>query len=249
MASQWQDLTSGGVTMPTWIGVPEGQGPFPGVIVAQHAGGVDEFIRVMVDRLAEQGYVAAAPTLFHRQSDATQEHIEAIPKDAERLGKLMPFIQQLKDEEIVQDVKAAMDHLQSLGAGPIGVTGFCMGGRVTYLTAATFGNIAAAGVFYGGNIMAGMGGNTAPFDLTANIQCPVAGFFGGDDVNPSPDDVAKIAAEMDKFGKVHDFHSYPGAGHAFQDFTNPPVYREEAAKDSWQKLMAFFGERLNSKAG
>jgi carboxymethylenebutenolidase len=224
MASSWQELTSGGVAMQTWVGIPEGQGPFPGVVVAQHAGGVDEFMRAMVDRLVEQGYIAVAPTLFHRQDGATQESLEAIPANAERLGKLMPFIQQLKDEEIVQDIKVSMDHL----------------------TAATFGNVAAAGVFYGGNIMTAMGSTTAPFDLTANIQCPVAGYFGGDDVNPSLDDVAKISAELDKFGKVHDFHSYPGAGHAFQDFTNQAMYREGAAKESWQELLTFFGKHLKS---
>jgi len=248
MASHWQELTSGGGAMPTWVGIPEGEGPFPGVVVAQHAGGADEFLRAIVDRLAEQGYIAVAPTLFHRQSGVTQEYIEAIPKDTERLSKLIPLVKQLKDQEVVQDIKAAMDHLQSLGAGPIGVTGFCMGGRVAYLTAATFGNIAAAGVFYGGNIMGAMGSTTAPFDITANIQCPMAGYFGGDDVNPSPDDVAKISAELDKFGKVHEFHSYPGAGHAFQDFTNPPMYRERAAKESWQELLAFFGKHLKSNA-
>lgn len=244
MVSQWQELMSDGSSMPAWVSVPDGSGPFPGVVVAQHAGGVDEFVKAMADRLAEQGYIAVAPALFHRQAGAGQDYIDSIPKNAERLGKLIPFIQNLQDEEIIRDLKTSIDHLRDLGANNIGVTGFCMGGRVAYLAAASFPTISAAGVFYGGNIMVPWGGTTAPFDLTANIHCPIVGYFGNDDGNPSPDDVAKISAELDKFGKEHTFRSYDGAAHAFQDFTNPPVYRQEAADDSWGKLLDFFAQHL-----
>ena len=108
MASQWQELMSDGSSMPAWVSVPDGPGPFPGVVVAQHAGGVDEFVKTMTDRLAEQGYIAIAPALFHRQPDANQEYIDSIPKDAERIGKLVPFIQKLRDEEIIRDLKTSI---------------------------------------------------------------------------------------------------------------------------------------------
>ena len=123
-----------------------------------------------------------------------------------------------------------------------------MGGRVTYMLAG--GRPAAwkaAGVFYGGNIMKPWGDRPTPFDLTKNIACPVVGFFGAEDQNPSPADVLEIDAELTKFGKTHEFHMYDGAGHAFLNFTNAERYRETQAKDAWDKMLAFLSRHLPVK--
>ncbi len=161
----------------------------------------------------------------------------------------MTRIGRLRDPEVIRDVNATVEHLRRLPGSRvarIGIIGFCMGGRVSYLLAGSSPVFKAAGVFYGGNIMKPWGDGPAPFDLTPRIACPVAGFFGLEDANPSPDDVKKIDAELDRLGKPHEFHSYAGAGHAFLNFTNPNTYREGPAADAWQKLLPFLDKHLKS---
>lgn len=190
-----------------------------------HAPGVDPFIRGIVDRLAQAGFAAIAPDLYHR---------DPLPQD-DGLTKM----KRLLDEQILEDLAAATQHLRGLpeaDPGRIATLGFCMGGRIAYLHATADPELRAAVVFYGGNIMLPWGEGPSPFDRSAAIQCPVLGLFGEEDKNPSPDDVEKIDAELTRLGKPHEFHSYPGAGHAFLNDTRPS-YRPEAAADAWDKCL------------
>jgi carboxymethylenebutenolidase len=251
MTSQWHELIVDGSPMPTWVGVPEGQGPFPVVIVAQHAGGVDTFIRGFVDRLAEQGYVAAAPTLFHRDPNSDQAAIDGMPRDEKRREYIFAMLDGTKDAGVINDVQAVLDNLERLagvGIGPVGVTGFCMGGRVTFLAAGNIPQITAVAPFYPASVLKVTEGSTkSAFDLIANINGPVGGFFGDDDENPTKEQVAQIAAELTRHGKEHEFTSYPDTGHLFMDFQTPPAYREEVSKDAWEKLLIFFDKTLKDK--
>jgi carboxymethylenebutenolidase len=188
----------------------------------------------MTDRLAEAGYVAVAPDLYHREDpDSSDDPLT-------RMGRL-------RDRNIVPDVKAAVDHalgLQEVSGERLGITGFCMGGRVTYLSCASDHRFGAGVVFYGGNIMVPWGrDDPAPFDLTERINAPILGLFGEDDPNPNPADVAKIDAELSRLGKPHEFHSYSGAGHAFMN-EDRPSFREDAARDAWQRCIGWFKQHL-----
>jgi carboxymethylenebutenolidase len=118
-----------------------------------------------------------------------------------------------------------------------------MGGRAAYLTAASNSAFSAAIVFWGGNIMNSWGDGPTPFEQTDRISCPVLGIFGEDDPNPNPADVAKIDAEMTRFGKAHEFHSYRGAGHAFMN-ERRPSHRPEAAADAWRRSVEWFDRYL-----
>jgi carboxymethylenebutenolidase len=90
-----------------------------------------------------------------------------------------------------------------------------------------------------------MGPGTPPaIDLAPNIRCPVIGFFGNEDTNPSPADVNDYEAALKKAGVEHVFHRYDHAGHAFQTFSNPERYRPEASEDAWGKVLAFMQEKL-----
>jgi carboxymethylenebutenolidase len=219
--------------MRCYVSVPEGAGPFPAVMVIQHAGGVDEFVRGRADLLAEGRFLAIAPDLYHR------EHPNSSDDPLTRMGRL-------RDPSIIVDVNAAIEHTKELPeaqADRIGITGYCMGGRVTYLMAATNPDLKAAVVCWGGNIMVPWGEGPAPFELTKNINAPVLGLFGEEDPNPSPADVAKLDAELTKLGKPHEFHSYAGAGHAFMN-EGRPSFRAEAAEDAWRKCLAWFDKHL-----
>ncbi|HYM16047.1 MAG TPA: dienelactone hydrolase family protein [Dehalococcoidia bacterium] len=233
MLQRWDTLTVDGSDMRCHVALPDGAGPFPGVAVAQHAGGVDEFIQSMTLRLAEAGFAAIAPDLYHRENPAAGD-------DA------MRRMSRLRDPHIERDMAAAIAHLRTMpqvARERIGVTGFCMGGRVAYMMAARDPSLKAAVVFYGGNIMTAWGDGPAPFDQSVAIAAPVLGLFGSDDGNPAPDDVQKIDAELERLGKPHEFHSYAGAGHAFMS-EGRPSYRPDAAADAWERCIAWFRHYL-----
>ena len=188
-------------------------------------------------RLAAAGFSAIAPDMYQRQD-------VAVTDDAEhRQSHMLDFI-------VIQDVGAAMAYLGErggVGDGGIGIMGFCMGGRVSYLMASANPELRAAAVFYGGNTMRPWQEGPSPFDRTPDIACPVLGLFGREDANPSPEDVRKIDAEMTRLGKPHEFHSYEGAGHGFMGFSGPS-YREEVARDAWAKTLAWFQAHLVASA-
>ena len=233
MPSRWDTVQTPDGPMPTYVSAPAGAASLPGVIVIQHAGGVDDFIQTMCNRITDDGFVAVAPDLYHREEPNSKDD------PMTRMGRL-------RDAAIVPDVNAAVEHAQSLrevDGRRLGITGFCMGGRVTYLMAAKSRAFKAAVVFYGGNTMVPWGEGPAPFDLTGDITCPVLGLFGEADPNPNPADVAKIDAEMTRLGKIHEFHSYPGAGHAFMG-VGRPSYRPEAAEDAWPRCIDWFDAYL-----
>jgi carboxymethylenebutenolidase len=232
--ARWDTIQADGHPMRVYVDTPARGGAAPGVVVIQHGPGVDRFIEDRVEDLARHGYAAAAPDLYHRQ-----------PADG---SDMMARMGRLRDREIVIDVDATIAHLRRLAdvrVGDLAVLGFCMGGRVTYMLAGARPTVwRAAGVFYGGNIMKPWGDTPTPFDLTREIACPLIGFFGAEDGNPSPDDVKKIDAELTKHGKPHEFHTYEGAGHAFLNFSNPERYREKQAADAWPKMLAFLDRHL-----
>ena len=250
MPSQFVTLTVDGSPMKTWVAVPSGRGPFPGVVIAQHAGGLDTFIRNVCDRLAEAGFAAAAGDMYHRQDGMTFEELAAIPADdPTRFEKMMAKAGRMKDDEIERDMNATLAHLRSLpqvGGSPVGVMGFCGGGRVAYMMAALQPEFAASAVFHPGGVGIPRDGRTTAIDLTPKIKAPMAGFFGKDDQNPSPEHVAQMDAALTKNGVAHRFHSYDGTGHSFLDYTNPKAHRPGPAKDAWEKLVAFFNETLKA---
>lgn len=236
METRWDELTVDGSTMRCFLALPE-HTPAGAIVVAQHAGGVDGFIREMTRRFAVAGFVTIAPELYHRQTSANPQTMD----DA------MTMMSRLRDDEIERDCNAAIAHLQSMAevrGDRIGVTGFCMGGRVAYLMATRSADVKATVVFWGGNIMTAWGEGRAPFEDTAKITAPILGIFGEDDGNPSPADVAKLDAELTRLRKAHEFHSYTGAGHAFMN-EGRPSFRAEASADAWAKATAFFGQHLS----
>ena len=233
------DIQTADGPMATAVFRPADGGPYPSVIVAQEAFGLTSHIIDVARRLAGEGYVTAAPDLFHRAG-----RMQVAPYD--RLAEFRDALRKgFSDDSIVMDVEATVRHLQA-DAGPIGIVGFCMGGRVAYLAAALVPGIAAAAVYYGGNLVPpedAPPGTPSGLDLASKISIPVAGFFGEEDGNPSPIAVARIADALTRYEVKHTFHSYPGAGHGF--FCDERAsYRPDAAADAWSKTLAFFAKHL-----
>jgi carboxymethylenebutenolidase len=233
MASGETMLRVDGSAMGLFVAAPEGAGPHPTVLVAHHRGGLDAFTRDVCERFAAIGILAAAPNFYHRR-----------PRGEDPVASM----KELKDGELVDDINAAVRHLLSLPSvkrDAVGVVGHCLGGRTAYLGLVWNPVFKAAVLLYHGNIFESRGaGLPAPFDLTSNIHCPVIGFFGNDDHNPSPDMVRRLSHEFGRLGIRHVFHSYDGAGHAFQDHTAKNNYREAAATDAWPKMLSFLEATL-----
>jgi carboxymethylenebutenolidase len=246
--AQWDRINVDASPMRLYVGMPSLGRAFPAVIVIHPGSGVDKFIEDRVENLAQQGYLAIAPDLYHRQASAAAGVSSAAAGVLDD-GDMLTRIGRLRDPEVISDVNAAVNYarrLKDTQLGDVGIIGFCMGGRVAYLMAASKPVFKAAGVFYGGDIMRAWGNGPTPFDLTPYIHCPIAGFFGAEDANPSPADVDRIAAQLDKYRKPREFHRYPDAGHAFLSFTNPATYREGPARDAWDKLIPFLQRNLQT---
>jgi carboxymethylenebutenolidase len=233
--STWQETESDESPMRLFVSVPVGSGPFPAVMVMQHQGGVDEFIQRMTQRLARAGYIAAAPDLYHRDGPDCRDDI------ATRRSRL-------SDRRIINDVAATAAFLQGHSAverDRLGVIGFCMGGRLAYLSAAANRGLKAAVAFYPGNTFRAWGRDLpSPFERTAEIHCPIQAHFGADDANPSPLDMAKLGAELTRFAKPHEFFAYANAGHAFMDDAKES-YRGHADDAAWPRTLEFLHRHLH----
>ena len=238
MPSFWENIQVEGQDMDMYASVPSGSGPFSAIIVSQHGGGVDRFIQTICDRFAEAGYAAVAPNLYHRIPD---EVLNGDPRPR-------PW-DVLSDPDIVADINATVDFLRNhpaISGDKIGITGFCMGGRVAWLGAAANAHIRALAPYYGGNIMVTWGaGEVPPYELAENINCPILFHFGEVDENPSQDDMRKFDAELTRLGKPHQFYTYPGADHAFMDFTTGR-YHKEASDASWPRTLEFFAAHIGA---
>lgn len=235
MASTWESTKVDGEEMKLHLSVPEGAGPFPAVVVIHHHWALDGFTQDVTQRLANAGYAGIAPDMFHR---AGVDYEPGPARAAEYL-----------DANIIKDINATVEFLKnhpSVDSARLGIVGFCSGGRITYLMASASPDFKAAAAYYPGNTMEAWGDGKSPFDLTPEINCPVIGFYGGDDENPSPADQVKIDAQLDRHGKVRESFSYPGAGHAFmnQITERNDRYRPEAAQDAWAKTLAFFDKHV-----
>lgn len=228
-----------GSPMEVFIFDPAGEGPHPGVVLAQHIPvghtGLenDDFTLKAAERLADEGYCVAVPFIFHWW-----------PKEEDILVKR----DESRDDWMVADVKAAFELLMArtdVIADKIGIAGHCWGGRVAWLGACHIPELAACAIFYGGRIKLTMGqGSKPPIELAGDINCPVAGFFGNDDKNPTSEDVDDYSVALTKAKVPHQFHRYDGAGHAFQNFPSPERYRESQSEDAWEKLFGFFKQYL-----
>ena len=231
MATQWTTVHVDGQQVWAYTSLPDSPGPHLGVALIHH-GYLDDWVQDMVRRMSEAGYAVVAPDLHHRVDPNVNE--------------VMGRVRELRDDNIIKDVNATIELLRrhpSVRGDRIGIMGFCLGGRISYLMAASNPSLKAAAAFYPGNTMVAWGDGPLPFDRTANIGCPLIGFFGEDDSNPTPDDVRKLDAALSHHNKVHEFHSYPGAGHSFQ-WNGTESYRAEASKDSWARLLAWFQKYL-----
>ncbi len=228
-----------GFTVPFYYAAPEGKKNLPIVLVVQEIFGVHEYIADTCRRFAKAGYLAIAPDLFARQGDASKYT---------DIGKLIAeVVSKVPDDQVMGDLDAAVAWAGENGGNvkKVAVTGFCWGGRITWLYAAHSKNVKAGVAWYGRLVGASNAVNPKhPVELAASLKAPVLGLYGGQDggiplttVNEMKEALA--AAKGNVAAKASEFVVYPQAPHAFHaDYR--PSYRKEAAEDGFLRALAWF---------
>ena len=235
-------LVAGEVKVPTKDGdmvayraMPATGTGFPVVLVVQEIFGVHEHIKDVCRRFAKLGYFAISAELFARQGDVSK--MTEIPKIVSEVVSKVP------DAQVMADLDACVAYAKASGranADKLAVTGFCWGGRITWLYAAHNQAVRAGGAWYGrvvGAVNPLQPKN--PIDVVAQINAPVLGLYGGADSGIPNDTVEQMRAALKAAGKKSEITLYPDTPHAFNaDYR--PSYRKAAADDAWGKLTAWF---------
>lgn len=239
-----QGLLAGEVTvpvgdfkMPAYRAAPANRPNAPLVLVVSEIFGVHEHIADVARRFAKVGYCAVAPELFVRQGDAGSYG---------EIAKLVAeVISKVPDEQVMKDLDATVAWAKAQGANTsaVGVTGFCWGGRITWLYAAHNPAVKAGVAWYGRLV-----GNSTPLtprhpvDVAGALNGPVLGLYGAADTGIPLDTVDKMKAALaagNAAARKSEFVVYPDAPHAFHaDYR--PSYRKEAAEDGWKRALAWF---------
>jgi carboxymethylenebutenolidase len=223
-----------GQDVPVYRAQPEGKTNPPVILVISEIFGVHEHIKDVARRFAKQGYMALAPDLFVRAGDAGKvANIADLMKDI--VGKT-------PDAQVMSDLDTVVTWAKQRGGDTerLGITGFCWGGRITWLYAAHNPKV-NAGVAWYGRLAGDATANSPkhPVDIAANLKTPVLGLYGGKDTGIPLDTVNRMKAELAKGNSKSEFVVYPDAGHAFHaDYR--PSFNEADAKDGWRRALDWF---------
>lgn len=237
-------------------------GRHPGIIVIHEIWGLNDQIRGVGRRLAEQGFVALAPHLFTRLGDlfteknieramtkmwgipptkrtdpaTIQELMKTMPEDDRKLVSLLFLRRGELDKDMMNDLTSCLEFLKdsdNVYADRLGITGFCMGGGLAYQLSTLY-PFSATVPFYGAN--------PTPLESIANIVGPVFSIYAGEDERVNSG-IPALVESMVKHKKAFEVKVYKGVQHAFFNETRP-VYNRAAAEDAWERTTSFFRKNL-----
>jgi carboxymethylenebutenolidase len=229
-------IPTGAGDIPAYRAYPAKGKAFPLVLVVHEIFGVHEHIRDVCRRLAKQGYFALAPDLFSRHGD---------PSKLADIGEVRKLVAKAPDAQVLSDLDAAYGWAKTTtraDAKKLAITGFCWGGRITWLYAAHQPALRAGVAWYGRLV-----GDKEPprprhpADVAGELQAPVLGLYGADDQGipvATVDQMKKALTAGSSAAKKSEIVVYPGAGHAFlADYR--PSYNPQAAEDGWKRMLAW----------
>ncbi len=220
------DYATNGSNASGFLARPQGEGSFPAVIVIQEWWGLNDNIKDIAGRFADEGFVAFAPDLYH--GEVTSE-----PDEAQKL--MMQTDMPRASQELVKAAEYLSQQPYVTGRG-IGATGFCMGGGLALTLATETPLIKAAAPFYGVN--------PQPIDKLQSLQGPVLAVYAEHDDFASAAVRGELQSAMAQYGKPLEVQVYPGTEHAFFNDTRREVYRETAANDAWNRVLTLFRAEL-----
>lgn len=226
---EWVKVTQGNRQVECFLAFPEVSEKAAAVVVIHENRGLTDWVRSVADQLAEAGYIAIAPDLLSGMAPDGGKTTDFSGQDAATRA-----IYSLPPDQVTADLRAVVDHVAKLPAcnGKVAVAGFCWGGTQTFRFATDSKDIKAAFVFYG----------TAPTDAEAiaRIECPVYGFYGGNDARVNAT-LPKTRELMKSAGREFEPVIYEGAGHGFMRSGEEPSGREadkKARTEAWERWRA-----------
>jgi carboxymethylenebutenolidase len=230
--------------MPVYAAAPAGRkGRRPALLLIQEIFGVNDHIQDVVRRFAAAGYVVASPDLFWRQGEwRTFEYTD--------FASAREVVSTLTEETVAGDLEATLDYLarrDDVDPVRIGVIGYCLGGRLAFLSAALFaGRVQAAAIYYGGGITTAPTSPAwpvAPVERVHRIRCPVIGFFGALDRHIPREQVEAVDEALAGAGVERQIFYYPHADHGF--FCDARAsFHPRASQDAWHRTLRFFEAHL-----
>ncbi|MEB0030669.1 dienelactone hydrolase family protein [Undibacterium sp. RTI2.1] len=225
-----------GQKVPVYRAQPEGKTNLPVVLVISEIFGVHEHIADVARRFAKLGYLALAPELFVRQGD---------PSKYPNIGELIKeVVSKVPDAQVMSDLDAVVAWAKANGGNTnkLAITGFCWGGRITWMYSAHNPNVKAGAAWYGRLV----GDSTPlsptnPVDIAAGLKTPILGLYGAKDTGINAESIFKMETELKKGTSKSVFKVYADSGHAFHaDYR--PSYVEADAKDGWMRCLTWFKE-------
>lgn len=222
--------TIDGANIEGYLAVPEGEGPFPGLVLIHEWWGLNQNIRDLADDFAGQGYVALAVDLYEGESTTDQsrarELSSGVQNNMERAQEnLRQATEFLREQPNVQD-----DALASVG--------WCFGGGWSYQMAKNDFGLDASVMYYG---------RFSPHEDHSHMRTDIIGHFGEDDMSISVDDVRTFQATLSTTNGDHEIYIYPNSGHGFANEDNAAAYNPEAARVAWERTLAFLSEHVRSE--
>jgi carboxymethylenebutenolidase len=220
------EVTANGTPTHGFLAAPQGDGPFPGIIVIQEWWGLDDHIKEVAKRFASEGFVALAPDLYHG-------------KVATEPGEAQKLMMSLDMNNASRELVGATEYLASqpsVGGRGIGTIDFCMGGGLALTLACDSPHVRASAPFYGVN--------PNPIDKVANIAGPVVAMYAEHDAFAGAAVREQLEAALQKHGIAHEIRVYPGTQHAFFNDTRADAYDRASAADAWDRVLALFRQSL-----
>jgi carboxymethylenebutenolidase len=229
-----------------YLALPDGPSAVPGIVVVHDVWGLYEHFRDVARRLAGFGFAALAVDLYRRLG-------------APRITDPAPWMQALSDPDMLRAIQEAVDVLRAHPStnGRVGIVGFCMGGMYAWLAGTSVDGVSAIAPFYGilshhHGLLAAPGGldpakkPREPVLAVKDLRCPAIAFYGSLDEFVTAEDIEALRRNVATVREPVEIHLYEGAGHAFANDTRPAAYRPEAARDAWERFVAFFRVHLSA---
>ena len=238
VVSQEVTVQTGSEKMPAHRARPASGGPYPGLIVVMEAFGLNDHIRSITNRFAAEGFVALSPNLYFRSPNNVVGYND--------LPGAMRLMGALNDDQIVADMTASINHLKPIKEvkQSFGTTGFCMGGRISFLTACRNRDVKATAPYYGGGMVKSrQPGVKAPIEYVEGLNAAVLAFFGGKDAFIPIEEVDGFRDALRKAGKSAEVVLYPDADHGFM-CDERPSFHPTHSKEAWAKTISFFKQHL-----
>jgi carboxymethylenebutenolidase len=242
MQSATIDVRTADGVADAYVTRPDGDGDHPAVLLMMDAIGLRPRIEEMADRIAAEGYLVMAPNAFYRAGRAAELPLPAYADRAAFMAAVAPLILQLTPDAIARDGASYLDFLSAAAPDPVGITGYCMGGRLGWRIAAAYPDrVAALGSFHGGRLVTDA--PDSPHRSAARLKAELYLGHADQDASMTPEQIAVLERTLDEAEVRYRSELYEGALHGYT-MADTPVYDEAATERHFTELFALLKRTL-----